>query len=77
MLETITIQDAQAHLPELITRLIPGEEIVITQNERPVAKLISQSNCSRQPRQPGSAVGKLIIHADDDEHLEDFKEYMP
>jgi hypothetical protein len=30
-----------------------------------------------KPRQPGSAIGKLIIHADDDEHLKDFQEYMP
>lgn len=30
----------------------------------------------RQPRQPGSAKGKLIIHCEDDEHLKDFKEYL-
>lgn len=30
-----------------------------------------------KPRQPGSAIGKLVIHADDDEHLNDFQEYMP
>jgi hypothetical protein len=31
---------------------------------------------ARQPRQPGSAKGKLVILADDDEHLQDFQEYM-
>jgi hypothetical protein len=31
----------------------------------------------RQPRQPGSAKGKLRIIAEDDEHLRDFQEYMP
>ncbi|MEK7829616.1 MAG: type II toxin-antitoxin system prevent-host-death family antitoxin [Acidobacteriota bacterium] len=76
MLGTISIQEAQAHLSELITKLIPGEEIVITQNERPVAKLISQSKPLRRPRQPGSARGKLIIHSEDDEHLKDFEGYL-
>lgn len=30
----------------------------------------------RQPRRPGSAKGKLIIHSDDEEHLNDFREYL-
>ena len=77
MAETITLEEAQAHLAELITRLVPGQEVLITQNQRPVARLIGQSPAVRQPRKPGSAKGNLIIHADDEEHLEDFKEYMP
>ena len=28
-------------------------------------------------REPGSAIGKLTILEDDDEHLDDFKEQMP
>jgi antitoxin (DNA-binding transcriptional repressor) of toxin-antitoxin stability system len=73
----VTIEEAQSHLAELIANLQPGEELVITQNEQPVAKLIAQGSSSRQPRLPGSAKGKLTILADDDEHLRDFKEYMP
>ena len=30
----------------------------------------------RKPRRPGSAKGKLVILAEDDEHLKDFKDYM-
>ena len=30
----------------------------------------------RPSRQPGSAVGTLVIVADDQEHLKDFEEYM-
>ena len=77
MSATVTIEEAQAHLVELISRLVSGEEIVITQNERPVAKLVSQRAPIRQPRQPGSAKGKLIILAEDNDHLKDFEEYMP
>ena len=71
MSAVVSIEEAQAHLAELIARLQPGEELVITQNEQPVAKLIVQSGGSRQPRRPGSAKGKLIILADDDEHLQE------
>lgn len=31
----------------------------------------------REFREPGSARGKLVIFADDDDHLADFKDYMP
>jgi hypothetical protein len=30
-----------------------------------------------KPRQKGSAKGKLIIHSEDNEHLEAFQDYMP
>jgi antitoxin (DNA-binding transcriptional repressor) of toxin-antitoxin stability system len=77
MSATVSIEEAQAHLTELIEKLRPGEEVVITRDEQPIAKLIAQSEQARRPRQPGSAKGKLIILAEDDEHLDDFKEYMP
>lgn len=73
----VTIQEAQAQLPDLIHKLAPGDEVVITENDQPVAKLIPQGLPACNPRQRGSAKGKLLIHAEDDEHLEDFKEYMP
>jgi antitoxin (DNA-binding transcriptional repressor) of toxin-antitoxin stability system len=77
MIETVTLQEAQDHLPELIAQLAPGKEVVITEGDRPVAKLVAQQPAARQPRRPGSAQGKLVILADDDEHLNDFREYMP
>jgi prevent-host-death family protein len=77
MLSTISIEEAQANLPEIIGKLGPGEEVVITKDNRPVAKLVSQQKATRQPRRPGSAKGILVINVEDEEHLEDFKEYMP
>ena len=74
---TISIEKAQATLPEIIKTLAPGEEVIITQDNQPVAKLVRQQKAARQPRQPGSAKGILIINAEDDEHLKDFEEYMP
>lgn len=75
-MSTVTLEEAQAHLPELIDRLQPGEALVITRNEKPVARLLLEEPPKRKPRQAGSAKGILTILQDDDEHLEDFEEYL-
>jgi len=69
----ISLQEAQFKLAELIAGLKPGEEVEITQDNRTVAKLVGQ----KRQRQFGLGKGKLTIVQEDDEHLEDFKEYMP
>ncbi|BAC89966.1 type II toxin-antitoxin system Phd/YefM family antitoxin [Gloeobacter violaceus] len=74
---TITIQEAQANLPDLLHNLKPGEELVITENERPLAKLVSQKPPLTQRPGPGLLKGMITIMADDDDHLQDFAEYMP
>ena len=76
-LSATEIEEAQAKLLELIERLTPGEAVVITCNQQPVAKLIGQQRPVRKPRRPGSAKGKLVILTEDNAHLEDFKEYVP
>jgi len=38
-MHTVTVQEAQARLPALIKEAGRGEEILITENDRPVAKL--------------------------------------
>lgn len=76
MLETISLEEAQANLSALIERLKPGTEIVITRNHQPVAALRAPSNALPQPRF-GSCQGALTILVEDDEHLEDFREYLP
>ncbi|ETX02904.1 type II toxin-antitoxin system Phd/YefM family antitoxin [Candidatus Entotheonella palauensis] len=73
---TVPLEEAQAKLAEIIEKLTPGEELIITQNDQPVAKLIAQPRSMRKPRQPGSAKDKLLIISDDEEHLDDFGEYM-
>jgi antitoxin (DNA-binding transcriptional repressor) of toxin-antitoxin stability system len=76
MSATITVDEAQAHLKELIGNFAPGEELVITQDQRPVAKIVGQGVPTRKPRRPGSAKGKFVILKEDDEHLKDFEKYM-
>ena len=74
----IPVEEAQARLAELVENLIPGEELFITVNEHPIAKLVRTAYLpTSEPRKPGSAVGKILFMADDfDAPLEDFKEYM-
>ena len=72
-MSSISIEQAQAKLTELIDKLQPGEVVEITKNQQTVAKLVGQ----KRSRQFGLGKGKLIIVQEDDEHLADFKGYMP
>jgi prevent-host-death family protein len=74
MSEAITVEEAQAQLSELIDRLSPGEEIVVTQNQRPVAKLIGERPGPRQRRNPGNCEGMIKLAVEDEEHLKDFED---
>jgi antitoxin (DNA-binding transcriptional repressor) of toxin-antitoxin stability system len=73
---TVSIQEAQAKLSDLIHQLSPGEEVVITENSEPVAKLARTEPKQQWPCKAGSAKGKIHIAPDFDEPLEEFKEYM-
>ncbi len=74
---TVTIQDAQSRLTDLIHRLSPGEEIVITENDQPVARLVpTPAVASKKARQLGTMKGSVLSMAPDfDAPLEDFEEY--
>lgn len=73
----ISIEDAQAKLTEIVHQLGVGDEIVIVEGRRPVARLLGPALSKRGPRQPGSAKGKLTVLVEDDAHLSDFRDYMP
>jgi antitoxin (DNA-binding transcriptional repressor) of toxin-antitoxin stability system len=72
---TVPIQQAQAELPALIHGLAPGEEVVITENNEPVARIIS-SAVSPSSRQLGTLRGTVVHMAPDfDAPLEEFRDY--
>jgi prevent-host-death family protein len=75
-MSTVTIEDAQARLPELLDRLGPGDEVLITRDGKPVARLLP-SDPPKGPRVLGRGKGKVLFYIDDDEHLKDFADYMP
>jgi antitoxin (DNA-binding transcriptional repressor) of toxin-antitoxin stability system len=76
MTAIITVEDAQAKLIDLLANLGPGEEIVITQNQRPVAKLVGEPFARSARPVPGLGKGSILYMAPDfDEPLEEFREY--
>ncbi len=74
---TATMQEVQSQLGAMIARLKPGEELVIVERGRPIARLVAEPVSTANARKPGSAAGKLTIVEEDDAHLRDFQEYMP
>jgi antitoxin (DNA-binding transcriptional repressor) of toxin-antitoxin stability system len=76
MQTTMAVEDIKLTLPELLDRLTPGDEVVLTRNQQPVAKLVSEAPRIRQPRKAGNCIGMIRIVAEDEEHLDDFAEYL-
>jgi len=75
-MNTMSVQEAKTQLAELIRRLTPGEEVVITENNQPVARLISAT--AQPQRKLGTLKGTVTyMAADFDAPLDEFKEYMP
>jgi antitoxin (DNA-binding transcriptional repressor) of toxin-antitoxin stability system len=69
---TLTIEEAQSHLAEIIEKLPPGEEVVLTGNGEPLARLVKTGRSS-WPCQAGSAKDKILwIASDFDAPLEEF-----
>lgn len=61
-------------LHDLIESVVNGEEVIFTQNDLPVAKLVAVRNGRPQPKF-GSAKGLFAMAEDFNEPLEDFDEY--
>jgi antitoxin (DNA-binding transcriptional repressor) of toxin-antitoxin stability system len=74
-MNTVTIEEAQQKLAELIDHLAAGERVIITRDAHPVARLEREPSCVPVRRQPGSAKGRLVVLAEDDEHMRDFEGY--
>jgi prevent-host-death family protein len=68
----LDISQAKSDLSKLLDLAIQGEEIVITQDDKPVAKI----SPIKRPLKRGSAKGKVWMSDDFDQPLEDFQEYM-
>ncbi|MGL5033261.1 MAG: type II toxin-antitoxin system Phd/YefM family antitoxin [Microcystaceae cyanobacterium] len=76
-MKIISLAVAQSQLPDLIHNLKPGEELIITEKDQQVAKLVKQNSKLSQRPGPGLCKGMITIISDDDEHLQNFSEYMP
>ncbi len=78
-MQTMPIEHAEGHLAEIIEKLPPGEEIVLTRDDKPVATIrATVPPPAATPRQLGTLKGTILYIAPDfDEIPEGFEEYLP
>ncbi len=72
MAATVNVHEAKTHLSKLLTRVMQGEQIVISKAGKPVAMLCP---IVEQPtsRVPGNDAGCVVIAADFDAPLPEFE----
>ena len=72
---TVNLNDAKAHLQEIISGLNPGEQLLIIQEGKPLA-MLTRARPSQWPCRAGTAKHTTHWMAPDfDAPLEDFREY--
>jgi antitoxin (DNA-binding transcriptional repressor) of toxin-antitoxin stability system len=67
---TISIQEAPAHLVELIQLVLQGTDVVLTDQDTPLVRLVPIAPTSA-PRVLGLHPGAIVLHDDFDEPLPD------
>ena len=75
---SLSIEEAQAKLPDLVHGLTFGDEVIILENDQPVARIVAPlGQPQHSPRRLGTLRGTVLyMAADFDAPLEDFKEHM-
>jgi antitoxin (DNA-binding transcriptional repressor) of toxin-antitoxin stability system len=77
-MQTIPLEQAEGHLTEIIEKLPPGEEVVLTRDDRPVATLRATPQTPREPPRFGTLKGTILYIAPDfDDIPEGFEDYLP
>ena len=62
-MQTATMEDVQARLPQILEHLNPGDEMVITRDGKPVAKLVPGPPWGTPIADHGKAIP--VIHSED------------
>ena len=77
-MQTMTVEEAQSRLAEIIDQLPPGEEVVLTRDDKPVATIKATLQLEPTPRMFGTLKGTILYIAPDfDDIPEGFEDYMP
>jgi prevent-host-death family protein len=73
---TVSLQHAQAHLSDLVHHLAPGDELIVTENNRTVARIVPPAETAAT-RKLGTLRGTVLYMAPDfDAPLDEFKECL-
>ena len=74
---TVTLEKAQAELPQLLAGMAPGEEMLIVCGEVRIAKLIAEGHAVPKRRIAGRGKGEIVFMAEDFNATPgDFQEYV-
>ena len=69
---TYNIHEAKTHFSKLLDQVSKGEEVIIANAGKPVARLLPFTANDTSPRKPGIDKGKIIIMPDFDDPLPEF-----
>ncbi len=76
-MQTMPLDQAEGHLAEILERLAPGEEIVFTRDDKPVATIRATSAAPREAPRFGTLKGSILYIAPDFDAIpEGFEEYL-
>ena len=76
--QIIPLEEAQSHLAEIIDRLPPGEEVVLTRDNKAIATLRATAPPPRKPRRFGTLKGSIVFIAPDFDAIPEwFEDYLP
>jgi prevent-host-death family protein len=70
----INIHEAKTNLSKLIQRALNGEDIVIANHGKPVVRLTPLGLEGESRPAPGIDRGRVVIHPDFDEPLDEFEQ---
>jgi antitoxin (DNA-binding transcriptional repressor) of toxin-antitoxin stability system len=77
-MQTIDVYEAESHLAELIDNLSPGDQIVLTRDDKPIATIRATPVARRASPKFGTLKGTILYIAPDfDEIPEGFEDYLP
>jgi len=78
-MQTIPVEQAEGHLAEIIEKLPPGEEVVLTRDDKPVATIrVPLVPTEPTPRKFGTLKGTILYIAPDFDAIpEGFEDYLP
>jgi prevent-host-death family protein len=71
MTQTVSVDEAQDRLPDLLAQALAGNEVIITEHGTPVARLVPLAAHSKKKRVPGLNRGSVSTSEDFDEALPD------
>jgi len=76
MVRQIQIEEAEKNFNDIISKFLPGDEVIVLAGDHPVAKITSLKK-PEQKRRIGTAKGQVFMKDDFKDIPDGFKDYIP